>query len=160
MSDEPTLPGDSDTPQSRRPYATQLGMVIRERRQDLGLSQAEVARHAGITTVAVSAIEGGHIKLPSPERLRAIAAILGLRHVDLLVAAGLLTTDEVPGGTADDWNASRYPHLHRAIDRMSPATAAALQDMLVLLADEPEVAAALRDAPRARRQTRKAARSR
>lgn len=155
MPEEPTPLVEPAIPSSRQPYATQLGSVLRERRWDLGLSQAEVAAHAGITTAAVSAIEGGHVKLPAPERLRALADILGLRHVGLLVAAGLLTTDAVPGSAADAWNTSRYPHLHRANERMTPATAETLQDLLVLLAGEPALAADLAGVTRQSRRRNK-----
>ena len=36
-----------------------LGDMVRERRRALGLTQAEVAEHAGITQPALSRIEGG-----------------------------------------------------------------------------------------------------
>jgi DNA-binding XRE family transcriptional regulator len=36
-----------------------LGDMVRKRRKELGLTQAEVAEHAGITQPALSRIEGG-----------------------------------------------------------------------------------------------------
>ena len=107
-----------------------------------------------MTKAAVSAIELGNVKLPTPERLRAIAEILGLRHVDLLVAAGLLNADEVPENTNNP-GYDRYPLLHRAIDRMSPRTAEALQDLIVLLTNDPAVAAELAESARQGRKRRK-----
>lgn len=150
MNDEAASPGTV----RRRPYATQLGSVIRERRWDLDLSQAELAEQAGVTKAAISAIELGNVKLPTQERLRAIAEILGLRHVDLLVAAGLRNADEVSENTNNP-GYDRYPLLHQTIDRMSPRTADALQDLIVLLTNDPAVAAELTESTRQGRKRRK-----
>lgn len=73
-----------------------LGSFVRRRREAIGMSQIELATAAGLTKSEVSSLELGRIKLPSAAKRRALAGVLRLRHVDLLLAAGELTPDEVP----------------------------------------------------------------
>jgi transcriptional regulator with XRE-family HTH domain len=52
-------------------------------------------------------IERGKIALPNGDLRRRLASALGVRHVDILVAAGELTADEIPReGTAPE----PFPH--------------------------------------------------
>jgi DNA-binding XRE family transcriptional regulator len=67
------IPGDAEVTAARLDvrYALALGRAVHERRTALGLSQAEVARRAGMTQPQVSRIEGGDTvpTLPLLERL-------------------------------------------------------------------------------------------
>ena len=72
-----------------------LATLVRERRQALNITQEELADALGVRRTYLLAIEKGRNKLPNIEVRRQLAAILGIRHLDLLVAAGLLNPDEV-----------------------------------------------------------------
>lgn len=72
--------------QGPTPSPTRLGRYIRQRRGELGLTQEELARRAGLKQTNISTIERGYILEPGPERLEAIAIALG---VDLSVLVEL-----------------------------------------------------------------------
>lgn len=55
-----------------------IGEIIHEARLRAGVSQASLARRAGTSQAAVSRIERG-LERPSPERIEALLASLGLR---------------------------------------------------------------------------------
>jgi len=59
-----------------------VGHELREERQDVGRTLADVAEQAGVSTQYLSEIERGR-KEPSSEVLQAVAGALGLRLVDL-----------------------------------------------------------------------------
>ena len=61
-----------------------LGGRIRQRRADTGLSAAELARRATISTGYLSAIESGNTVRPSAEVLDRLATALGTTIADLL----------------------------------------------------------------------------
>jgi transcriptional regulator with XRE-family HTH domain len=67
-----------------------LGTFIRERRQDLGLTQEQLADRIGgsIRQAEVSRLEGGRIALPRRSRLEAIAAALEVSLGELLLRTG------------------------------------------------------------------------
>lgn len=77
---------------------TTLGEVIRHLRGQLNLNQKELADVLGIQRAYLSQIESGKIGLPNADLRRRIAAALHVRHIDLLVAAGELFPEEIPGG--------------------------------------------------------------
>ncbi|MFC5662281.1 helix-turn-helix domain-containing protein [Kitasatospora misakiensis] len=56
-------------------YAFALGQAVYDRRTELGLSQAELARRAGMTQPQISTIEGGD-SLPTLPLLRRLARAL------------------------------------------------------------------------------------
>jgi transcriptional regulator with XRE-family HTH domain len=60
-----------------------------------GLTQEELAQRAGLKQPTIADIERGRSKLPGADIRRRLADALGIRHVDLLVAAGELTTAEI-----------------------------------------------------------------
>ena len=72
-----------------------LGPYIRQRRADLGMSQIALSEASGVTRSHLSMIEHGKIAIPSADIRRRLAAALGISHLDLLVAAGELTADEL-----------------------------------------------------------------
>lgn len=67
----------------------QLGAFLRHRRQAAGLTIADVAARAGMTTSRYGALElGGVAHLPAPAVLSAIAAAIGVDRRELLELAG------------------------------------------------------------------------
>jgi transcriptional regulator with XRE-family HTH domain len=71
-----------------------FGAYVLARRRALGLTQGELADRIGLNRAHLSQIESGKIGLPAADIRRRLAAALGVRHVDLLIAAGELTPDE------------------------------------------------------------------
>jgi hypothetical protein len=67
---------------------TTLGPLIRERRESLGLSKAEVVRRTGamFDSAHLFRVETGD-SLCEPDGLAALATVLGLDHGDVLRAA-------------------------------------------------------------------------
>ena len=74
----------------------QLGNYIRERRQDLDLTQEELAARIGetVTQAEVSRLERGAIALPRRARLEALAVALEVTLGSLLMQTGWLTPEE------------------------------------------------------------------
>lgn len=72
-----------------------LARLIKEKREDRGWSQRLLAETAGIPQPALSDIERGQTKLPNPDVRRRLARVLGLSHLDLLIAAGEITEEEL-----------------------------------------------------------------
>jgi transcriptional regulator with XRE-family HTH domain len=84
-----------------------IGGYIRAQREARGWTQIDLAARARVNRAHLSQVEIGRIALPSADMRRKIAAALGVRHVDLLIAAGELTDDEIPqAGAAPD----AFPH--------------------------------------------------
>jgi transcriptional regulator with XRE-family HTH domain len=67
-----------------------IGNYVRERRQDLGLSQEQLAERVGGTygQSDISRIERGHIELPRLATMVSLAASLEVPVGDLLIASG------------------------------------------------------------------------
>jgi transcriptional regulator with XRE-family HTH domain len=97
-----------------------LGDYVRERRSILGWSLIDTAAAAELSKSELSALENNKIKLPGADKRRRLAAVLGVRHIDLLVAAGELSEDEAPGLTPNtpslDPGLDRRVQLLRALD--------------------------------------------
>lgn len=72
-----------------------LGNYVRQRREAMGKTLTALAADADLSKSELSALERGRINLPGADKRRRLAAALGVSHVDLLVAAGELNTDEV-----------------------------------------------------------------
>jgi len=72
-----------------------LGELVR-RRVDASAAgnQAAYARRVGLSPSYLSALLKGKVSLPGADKRRALAADIGITHVDLLVAAGELTEQE------------------------------------------------------------------
>lgn len=86
-----------------------LGRVIRARREELGLTQEELAERIGgsVRQAEVSRLERGRVATPRRARLGAIAAALGLTEADLLVRSGWAEMGEVSNLTAGRRDGSR-----------------------------------------------------
>jgi transcriptional regulator with XRE-family HTH domain len=78
-----------------------MGSYVRWLRGRAGFSLGELSRLTMISKSELSAIEIGKIKMPGADKRRRLAAALGVRHVDLLIAAGELRDDEIPTNHAD-----------------------------------------------------------
>ena len=74
-----------------------LGRTIRDRRQELGLTQEELADRigAGVTQSEVSRLERGKIRLPRRERFERLAGALGLPPGELLARSGWAGAERV-----------------------------------------------------------------
>jgi len=94
-----------------------IGEFVRARRTELGWNQTELAGRTGLTRGHLSTIEAGKIAVPAVDIRRRLAAALNVRHVDLLVAAGELTEDEIDPDIPQysdptmDALAQTWPHL-------------------------------------------------
>jgi transcriptional regulator with XRE-family HTH domain len=102
-----------------------LGNYIRERRQDLGLTQEELAARMGGTAsqAEISRLERGTIHFPRRSRLDALAVALEVSLGTLLMESGWMTSDE--GITLD-----AAPTTQTRLD--PPATEAMLADVVQL----------------------------
>lgn len=122
--------------------STTLGKYIRARREAMGFpTQTSFAKRAGINSAHLNQIESGKIALPSAAMRRAIAAALDVRHVDLLVAAGELASEEVV--PMENVTSMAIQRLQPLIDdvRWDSAKFSTIESMLRLIAD-PERATA------------------
>lgn len=68
--------------------ATELGKIISEAREKVGISQRELARQANMDCAEVSRIEAGKRLKPNVLYLKGIAETLNLSMVDLMKLAG------------------------------------------------------------------------
>ena len=68
-----------------KPIASTFGAVLREKRQEAGISQEQLADRAGLHRTYVSLIERGK-RTASIEVVRRVASALGLTMVDLISA--------------------------------------------------------------------------
>ena len=62
----------------------QIGKMLKERREGLGLTREQLARKAKVTTAYVSMMEAGKRKNPSLDVLRKLAKALGVPVTELL----------------------------------------------------------------------------
>ena len=67
-----------------------LGERIRQLRDALGITHAQVAERAGISRSYVTRLEADKVDLPAKDKLKGLAEALGTSRGDLLQAAGYL----------------------------------------------------------------------
>jgi transcriptional regulator with XRE-family HTH domain len=134
-----------------------IGAFIREKRSDLGWTQATLADHAGVERARIAQIESGRVTLPGADHRRRIAKALGVSHLDLLIAAGELAADElVRAGVEgpveprrDDWAAKLRDALNLVCWDDSPAMAELVYDIMAgLRKDQAKARQTRRKAPR------------
>jgi transcriptional regulator with XRE-family HTH domain len=75
-----------------------LGALIRQRRQDLGLTQEQLAERigSGLVQAEISRLEGDRVRLPRRHRLDQLAAALDVPVGDLLARTGWTGDDAAP----------------------------------------------------------------
>lgn len=71
-------------------------VTLRERRDALGFTQEDVADRSGTTQATYARIEKG-TQIPRVELRRELCRVLGMTHIEFLVAIGELGDWEVPG---------------------------------------------------------------
>lgn len=115
-------------------------MLLKERREFLGMTQETVGQKVGISKQTYSAIERGDTALPEIETRRAISRVLGIRHIELLVAQGIIEDWEVPGFDATapepDPQIEALAHLVRTVDLTKHGRQATLSNILQFWAAE------------------------
>lgn len=72
-----------------------IGRYIKRTREGRGFTQLRLSEESGVDRAYISQIESGRVALPSADLRRRIAAALGISHLDLLVASGEITEDEI-----------------------------------------------------------------
>lgn len=120
------------------PMSTSLGSFIRERRQELGLTQEQLAERIGVNVrqAEVSRLESGRIALPRRERMELLAAALEVSLGELLVRSGWMDEgDALPdrdpdrdidliawsGPVPEDVDGMALPELVAMLERISEA---------------------------------------
>ncbi len=94
-----------------------VGRVVRQRRLALGMSQKELADLAGVGPTGLSKLEVGDVALPNADIRRRLARALGIAHVELLIAAGEVTPQEVWGYDEPPPPDPVRDGLHTLVDR-------------------------------------------
>jgi transcriptional regulator with XRE-family HTH domain len=99
----------------------QLGQPIRQRREDLGLSQRQLGERIGSTGsgTTIMRIESGEIANPRVDVLTALAEALDLPSADLFAAAGYAVPNELP---------SFRPYLRAKYQDLPPEAVTELED--------------------------------
>lgn len=95
--------------------AKRLARTLKQQREALGLSAAEVARRACVTTGTITRLELAQIASPRAENLKAIADVLDIPASDLFVTADWLPRNELP--TFTPYLRSKYADLPPAARR-------------------------------------------
>jgi transcriptional regulator with XRE-family HTH domain len=107
-----------------------LGDLIKDRREALGLTLEDVADRASLSRSAIHSIERGHTVMPrEADDRRRLCRVLGIRHWEMVVAAGIIDADELPGGTGAAAPVSEVDDLMRRLsDRGRAAMMTVLRD--------------------------------
>jgi transcriptional regulator with XRE-family HTH domain len=129
----------------RQSDMTELGRIIKERREELGLSQRDVVsqiERAGreqVSQATVSAIESGKTKQPKASTLQEIARVLDLDAEYLKVLAGIRNVDAVIFNEGHEIahieakRQTRIQQLVRVYETLAPEDQAKILEMLALL---------------------------
>lgn len=75
--------------------AVEIGNFLKSKREGLGLSQAEVARRAGVDKGTVSRMEGAQLR-PRTDSLQAIGEVIGVSLTDIFAAGGWIPPRDLP----------------------------------------------------------------
>lgn len=78
-----------------------IGAFVKATRTERGMSQTALAEMVGVTRGYLSTLESDKIGLPSADTRRRLAKALGVTHLDLLVAAGEITREEIRAAGAE-----------------------------------------------------------
>ena len=91
------------------PQIFKLAHSFKTKRQQLGLTAAEVARRAHVNIGTVTRLEHGQIASPRIENLLAIAAALEIPAADVFAMTNLMEGDQLP--TFTPYLRAKYQHL-------------------------------------------------
>ncbi len=97
-----------------RSALAEVGQVISRYRTQLGISASEVSRRAGVAQSTVTRLEAGEHS-PSIDKLSAIASAVAAPMTEVLAAADMLESDELPALTP--YLRTKYKHLPPAAHR-------------------------------------------
>jgi transcriptional regulator with XRE-family HTH domain len=116
-----------------------LGPYLATLRTLHGWGLTEAAARIDVSKSHLSQIEGGKIGLPNAALRRRIAAAYGIRHVDILVAAGELVPDEVAPPPSPVLADPRLREIVANWPRIRDATRTSLANMFRDLMTDPHV---------------------
>jgi predicted ATPase/transcriptional regulator with XRE-family HTH domain len=107
-----------------------FGAHLRRLRERAGITQKELAELAGLSRVAIGALEGGRIRYPHPHTLRALTAALRLTEAEAasLRGAAARRRNPAPPPPDEEWLASLPGSISPLVGRHSER--AELQRML------------------------------
>ena len=74
----------------------QLGLLVKERREECGLSTHRLAQATEMDQATVVRIEAGSILAPRPDKLSRIAQVLGISGADIFALAGYTVPADLP----------------------------------------------------------------
>jgi transcriptional regulator with XRE-family HTH domain len=75
--------------------AVEIGNFLKSKREELGLSQAEVARRAGVDKGTISRLEGAQLR-PRTDSMQAIGEVIGVSLTDIFAAGGWIPSNDLP----------------------------------------------------------------
>lgn len=75
---------------------SQLGQLLKARREELGLSTHRLAAAAAMDQATVVRFEAGSIGAPRPDKLARLADALGLTSADVFAVAGYVAPSDLP----------------------------------------------------------------
>jgi transcriptional regulator with XRE-family HTH domain len=116
--------------------AKSFGDMLRQRRQDLGLSVRQVGAATAMNNTTISRIETGSFKAPRPDKLARIAEALGMSAGELFARAGYLVASDLPEYST--YLRTAHPDLPAsAIDRLHDHFQAILAEFGISRARQP-----------------------
>jgi transcriptional regulator with XRE-family HTH domain len=84
-------------------------MILRKRREALGLTVRQVSNASNVPHTTVARIERGEFSAPRPDKLARVAAALELSPVELFAQAGYFSPDALPDFAT--YLSAKYPDL-------------------------------------------------
>ncbi|SNZ14524.1 Transcriptional regulator, contains XRE-family HTH domain [Terribacillus aidingensis] len=72
-----------------------VGSVLKKERESKKLSLRELARRSGVSHPYISQLENGRTGVPTYSTVRALAKGLSVGYLDLLIAIGFVTDDDI-----------------------------------------------------------------
>lgn len=103
-----------------------VGQMVIRRREELGLSQYELAKRSGVPQGHVSKIEGGEFTLPRRPTRDKIGGVLHLTEEDWFRAAGVLPVDAVAhAGVAESRPPQTYDDMAKLVREFAERQVAA-----------------------------------
>ncbi len=90
--------------------ATELGALLRQKRQSLGLSTHRLSALVGVRQSTITRLERGEFAAPRPDKLARIAKALGISLADIYARAGYVVPDDLLP-SFPIYLQSKYEHL-------------------------------------------------